>query len=432
MLNFALGPSTGFAESERYKGKAFIPSFVMPAAEKKRIYFDHSATTRVLPEVEQAVAPYFLEMWGNPSSIHTFGREAKAAVENARKQVAAILNADPSEIVFTSGGTESDNLAIKGTAMYKGKSKGHIITTKIEHHAVMEPCEWLKRFGFEVTYLPVSAEGFVDPGEVERAIKNDTVLISVMTANNEIGTIQPVKEIGAIAHAKGIPFHTDAVQSIGKMHIDVKADNIDLLSLSAHKFHGPKGVGALYVRKGTKIEPIIQGGGQERGLRSSTENVPGIVGLGKAAEIARRDMEPTCARMKSLRDKMMKAVPELVPRSYVNGNKTRRLVNNTHFRFDFIEGEGLILQLDFKGIAASTGSACSTGSLEPSHVLLALGLTHEQAHGSLRVTLGRENTEEEVDYFLEVLPGVVSKLREISPFNAERPMGPGQGGSCVQ
>ena len=404
----------------------------MTASELKRIYFDHSATTRVLPEVEEAMRPFFLEKWGNASSIHSFGREARAAIEQARKQVASLLNADPAEVVFTSGGTESDNLAIKGVAMYKGKMKGHLITTKVEHHAVSEPCEWLKRFGFEVTYLPVSSEGFVDPSEVERAIRNDTILISVMMANNEIGTIQPVREIGMIAHEKGIPFHTDAVQSIGKMHVDVKAENVDLLSLSAHKFHGPKGIGALFVKKGTKIEPIIQGGGQERGLRSSTENVPGIVGLGKAAEIAKRDLEHTCARMKSLRDKMIKQVPELVPRAYVNGNKTRRLVNNAHFRFDFIEGEGLILQLDMKGIAASTGSACSTGSLEPSHVLLALGLTHEQAHGSLRVTLGRENTEEEVDYLLEVLPGVVSKLRAISPFSAERPMGPGEGGSCVQ
>ena len=398
----------------------------------KRIYFDHSATTRVLPEVEEAMRPFFLEKWGNASSIHSFGREARAASEQARKQVANLLNADPTEIVFTSGGTESDNLAIKGVALYKGKMKGHLITTKVEHHAVSEPCEWLKRFGFEVTYLPVSSEGFVDPGEVERAIRNDTILISVMMANNEIGTIQPVREIGMIAHEKGIPFHTDAVQSIGKMHVDVKAENIDLLSLSAHKFHGPKGIGALFVKKGTKIEPIIQGGGQERGLRSSTENVPGIVGLGQAAEIAKRDLEHTCARMKSLRDKMIKQIPELVPRAYLNGNKTRRLVNNAHFRFDFIEGEGLILQLDMKGIAASTGSACSTGSLEPSHVLLAMGLTHEQAHGSLRVTLGRENTEEEVDYLLEVLPGVVSKLRAISPFSAERPMGPGEGGNCVQ
>lgn len=404
----------------------------MTASPKKRIYFDHSATTRVLPEVEEAMLPFLTEKWGNPSSLHSFGREAKVAVEESRKSLAKLLNCDPTEIIFTSGGTEADNLAIKGVAMYKGKTKGHIITTKVEHHAVLEPCEWLRRLGFEVTVLPVSPEGLVDAGEVERAIRNDTVLISVMMANNEIGTIQPYKEIGSIAKDRNIPFHTDAVQAIGKLPIDVKADNIDLLSLSGHKFHGPKGIGALFVRKGTKIEPIIHGGGQERGLRSSTENVPGIVGIGKAAELAKRDLEPTSQRMKTLRDKMIKSVPELVPRSYVNGHKTRRLVNNAHFRFDFIEGEGLILQLDFKGIAASTGSACSTGALEPSHVLLALGLTHEQAHGSLRVTLGRENTEEEVDYFLDVLPGVVSKLREISPFNEKRPMSPGEGGSCVQ
>ena len=376
--------------------------------------------------------PFLTEKWGNPSSLHSFGREAKVAVEESRKSLARLLNCDPTEIIFTSGGTESDNLAIKGVAMYKGKTKGHIISTRIEHHAVLEPCGWLKRFGFEVTFLPASPEGLVDAGEVERAIRNDTVLISVMMANNEIGTIQPYKEIGSIARDRNIPFHTDAVQAIGKMPLDVKADNIDLLSLSGHKFHGPKGIGALYVRKGTKIEPVIHGGGQERGLRSSTENVPGIVGIGKAAELARRDLESTSQKMKSLRDKMIKSVPEIVPRSYVNGHKTRRLVNNAHFRFDFIEGEGLILQLDFKGIAASTGSACSTGALEPSHVLLAMGLTHEQAHGSLRVTLGRENTEEEVDYLLEVLPGVVSKLREISPFNEKRPMTSGEGGSCVQ
>ncbi|OGS44267.1 MAG: cysteine desulfurase NifS [Euryarchaeota archaeon RBG_13_57_23] len=404
----------------------------MTAGIKKRIYFDHSATTRVLPEVEEAMVPFLTEKWGNPSSLHAFGREAKIAVEESRKNLAMLLNCDPTEIIFTSGGTESDNLAIKGVAMYKGKMKGHIITTKMEHHAVLEPCEWLKRFGFDVTILPVSQDGLIDAGEVERAIKNDTILISIMMANNEIGTIQPYKEIGSIARDRNIPFHTDAVQAIGKIPLDVKADNIDLLSLSGHKFHGPKGIGALYVRKGTKIEPIIQGGGQERGLRSSTENVSGIVGIGKAAELARRDLEHTSQRMKVLRDRIIKSVPELVPRSYVNGHKTRRLVNNAHFRFDFIEGEGLILQLDFKGIAASTGSACSTGALEPSHVLLAMGLTHEQAHGSLRVTLGRENTEEEVDYLLEVLPGVVSKLREISPFNEKRPMSPGEGGSCVQ
>jgi len=404
----------------------------MTASPAKRVYFDHSATTRVLPEVLDAMTPFFLDKYGNSSSIHTFGREAKVALEDSRKHVANLINADPAEIIFTSGGTESDNLAVKGVAMYKGKMKGHIITTTVEHHAILEPCEFLKRFGFEVTYIPVSSEGLVDPAEIEQTIRNDTVLISVMMANNEIGTIQPVREIGRIAQSRSIPFHTDAVQAIGKLPIDVKTDNIDLLSLSAHKFHGPKGVGVLYVRKGTKIEPIIQGGGQERGLRSSTVNVAGAVGLGKAAEMARRDLEPTTERMKKLRDKMIKAVPELVHKSYVNGHKTKRLVNNAHFRFDFIEGEGLILQLDFKGIAASTGSACSTGSLEPSHVLLALGLTHQQAHGSLRITLGRENTEEEVDYLLEVLPGVVSKLREISPFNESRPMGPGEGGSCVQ
>ncbi|MBU0685983.1 MAG: cysteine desulfurase NifS [Candidatus Thermoplasmatota archaeon] len=398
----------------------------------RRVYFDHSATTGVLPEVFDAMMPFFLDKFGNSSSIHSFGREAKTALEDSRKHVANLLNADPTEIIFTSGGTESDNLAVKGVAMYKGKMKGHIITTKVEHHAILESCEFLKRFGFEVTHIPVSSEGLVDPAEIERAIRNDTVLISVMMANNEIGTIQPIREIGRIAQSKSIPFHTDAVQAIGKLPIDVKADNIDLLSLSAHKFHGPKGVGALYVRKGTKVEPILQGGGQERGLRSSTVNVAGAVGLGKAAEMAKRDLEPTAEKMKRLRDKMLRAVPELIPKSYVNGHKTKRLVNNAHFRFDFIEGEGLILQLDFKGIAASTGSACSTGSLEPSHVLLALGLTYQQAHGSLRITLGRENTEEEVDYLLEVLPGVVSKLREISPFSESRPMGPGEGGTCVQ
>ena len=376
--------------------------------------------------------PYFLEMYGNSSSIHSFGREAKKALEAARESVAAIINADASEIVFTSGGTESDNLAVMGVSMYKGNSRGHIITTKIEHHAVLEACEHLKRYGFETTYIPASSDGLVDPGEVERAIRNDTVLISVMTANNEIGTIQPIREIGKIASSHSIPFHTDAVQAVGKLPIDVKANNVDLLSLTAHKFHGPKGVGALYVKKGTKIEPIIHGGGQERGLRSSTVNVAGAVGLGKASDIAKRDLDGACQRMASLRDKMLRTVPETVPHSYVNGHPKKRLVNNAHFRFDYIEGEGLVLGLDFQGIATSTGSACSTGSLEPSHVLLALGLTHEQAHGSLRVTLGRENTEEEVGYFLEVLPGVVSKLRSISPFSADRPMGAGEGGSCVQ
>lgn len=404
----------------------------MKGRERRRIYFDHSATTAVLPEVADAVRPYLVDKYGNPSSLHSFGREARAAVDRARASVAATLKCDPSEVFFTSSGTEADNLAVTGVSTYKGRSKGHIITSSVEHHAVLEPCEHLKRRGFDLTLLPVSKDGMVDPGDVERSIRKDTVLISVMMANNEIGTIQPYREIGKIASSMGIPFHTDAVQAIGKLPIDVKADNIDLLSLSAHKFHGPKGVGALYVRKGTEIDPIIRGGGQERGLRSSTENVPGIVGLGVAAEITRRDQESTCDRMRALRDKMIKAVPETIARAYLNGHPTKRLVNNAHFRFDFIEGEGLILQLDLKGIAASTGSACSTGSPDPSPVLLALGLSHEQAHGSLRLTLGRDNTEEEVEYLLEVLPGVVARLREISPFNESSQSVRGEGGSCVQ
>lgn len=403
----------------------------MTASPMRRVYFDHSATSRVLPEVFEAMAPFYTERFGNASSLHSFGRETRASMEHARKHLAALINAEPSEMVFTSGGTEADNLAIKGAAAYKGRTRGHILTTCIEHHAVLESCAFLKRAGFEVTELPVSREGIVDVGEVERALRDDTVLVSVMAANNEIGTIQPIREVGALAQSRGIPFHTDAVQAVGKMAIDVRRDNIDLLALSAHKFHGPKGVGALYVRKGTKVEAQIHGGGHERGLRSSTENVPGIVGLGKAAEIAKRDFESTTEAMRGMRDRIIDEVPGLVPRAYLNGHRTQRLVNNANFRFDFIEGEALMLQLDIRGIAVSTGSACSTGSLEPSHVLMALGLTHEQAHGNMRLTLGRENTYEDVDRFLAVLPGIVSRLREISPFNEARSAG-GEGGSCVQ
>lgn len=374
------------------------------------------------------MAPYASEKYGNASSIHSFGREARMAVDNSRTQVAALIGADPSEVVFTSSGTESDNLAIKGTALHKSRGKGHLITTDIEHSAVLEPCAYLKSKGFEVTRLPVSKDGFVDLRDVEAAIRDDTILVSIMTANSEIGTIQPVREIGRIAHAKGALFHTDAVQAAGKMSIDVDRDNIDLLSLSSHKFHGPKGIGALYVRKGTKVEPLLHGGGHERKLRSSTENVPGIVGFGKAAEVAQRDMSTTTEKMRQMRDRIIKTVPETISNAYLNGHPTNRLVNNAHLRFDFIEGEGLVLHLDMLGIAASTGSACSTGSLEPSPVLLALGLTHEQAHGSLRITLGRENNDEEVGYFLEVLPGIVSKLREISPLSKGPMCNPG--GEC--
>lgn len=404
----------------------------MPVRPSKRIYFDHGATTPVLPEVLEAILPYVTERYGNASSIHSFGREARMAVDEARTRVAAMVGADPAEIVFTSGGTESDNLAVKGVALHRTRGKGHIITSAIEHHAVLAPCEFLESMGFDITVLPVSSDGFVDPAEVENAIREDTVLVSVMMANSEIGTVQSTREIGKVAHDKGILFHTDAVQAAGKLPIDVRRDNIDLLSLSSHKIHGPKGVGALYVKRGTAIEPLLHGGGHERGLRSSTENVPGIVGFGKAAEIALRDMEETTSRMRELRDVIIKTVPETVPNSYLNGHPTKRLANNVHLRFDFIEGEGLVLHLDMMGIAASTGSACSTGSLEPSPVLLALGLRHEQAHGSLRVTLGRENNHEEVSYFLQVLPGIVAKLREISPFGKDVSAGNREGGSCVQ
>jgi len=403
----------------------------MTNGPKRWVYMDHSATSPMLPEVLEAMSPFFTERFGNASSIHSYGRASKASVELARKHVSALIGAQAEEMVFTSGGTESDNLAIKGVAMHRNRRQGHLITTKIEHHAVLESCQFLAERGFEVTQLPVSAEGIVDPGEVERAIKEDTVLISVMTANNEIGTVQPIDEIGKIAHDHGALLHTDAVQAVGRLSIDVKRDNIDLLSLSGHKFNGPKGVGALFIRKGLEVDPILHGGGHERGRRSSTENVPGIVGLGKAAEIAKRDFVKVNETMKMLRDRIIEEIPEAVPRSYLNGHRTKRLVNNAHFRFDFIEGEALVLQLDLRGIAASTGSACSTGSVEPSHVLLALGISPEQAHGSLRLTLGRENTNEDVDYLLEVLPEVVSRLRQISPYGHESSSEAG-GGDSVQ
>ena len=409
-----------------------ITRTAMSHGPSKRIYFDHGATTPMLPEVVEAMQPFFTERCGNASSIHSYGREARRAVDEARTKVAKLIGADTSEIVFTSSGTEADNLAVKGSALSQGRSGGHLITTTMEHPAILEPCACLERGGFEVTTLPITADGFVEPESVEEAIRQDTVLISVMMANSEVGTIQPIKEIGAIARAQGITFHTDAVQAVGKIPVDVSKDNVDLLSLSSHKLHGPKGVGVLYVKDGTPIEPILHGGGHEGGLRSSTENVPGIVGLGKAAEMAANDMNDSAERMRMLRDHMVETVLGTVPDSHLNGHPTRRLPGNAHFRFDFIEGEGLVLRLDMLGIATSTGSACSTGSLDPSHVLLAMGLKHEQAHGSLRITLGRENTHEEVRYFLEVLPGVVSELRKISPFSNNRLMTDGKGDRCVQ
>lgn len=386
----------------------------------------------MLPEVVEAMSPYFSDRCGNASSIHSFGREAKRAVDEGRERLARLLNADPSEIVFTSGGTESDNLAIKGTAMHGRRSGGHIITSVMEHPAVHEPCAHLEGLGFEVTRVPVSKDALVDAGAVRDAIRDDTFLISIMMANSEVGTIQPIQEIGRIAKDRDILFHTDAVQAVGKIPIDLKKLDVDLLSISSHKLYGPKGIGALFVRDGTEIDPILHGGGHEGGIRSSTENVPGIVGFGKAAEIAGRDMAEVSEKMRGLRDTMVEGVLAKIPNSYLNGHPTQRLDGNAHFRFDFIEGEGLVLGLDMLGIATSTGSACSTGSLEPSHVLLAMGLRHEQAHGSLRVTLGRENNHEEAGYFVEVLPGVVSKLREISPFNGDRPLGTDSGEACVQ
>lgn len=388
----------------------------------KRIYFDHSATTPVDSEVAALMMEYMTEKFGNPSSIHSFGREVKKAVDEARQQVASLLNADPSEIFFTSGGTEADNLALKGVAFANRKKGNHIITTCIEHHAILHTCEYLEKNGFKVTYLPVDENAMVRIEDLKKAITEDTILISVMFANNEVGTIQPIKEIGQIAHEKGIYFHTDAVQAAGNYPIDVKEYNIDLLTLSAHKFHGPKGIGALYVRRGVRINAVQHGGGQERSLRAGTENVPGIVGLGKAAEIAKRDMPKKLTHITALRDKLIKGIMEKIPDIKLNGHPTQRMPGSVNFSFLYVEGESLLLNLDLKGIAASSGSACTSGSLDPSHVLLAMGLTHEVAHGSLRITLGRANTEDDIEYCLTVLPEIVERLRSMSPLNAAAKM----------
>ncbi len=377
------------------------------------IYMDHSATTPVDPAVTEAMLPYFTEKYGNPSSLYTIGRQARKAIEESRQKVADIIGAKKEEIIFTGGGTESDNLAIKGTA-YKNRKKGdHIITSSIEHHAVLHTCKYLEIQGFKVTYLPVSREGLVNPADVERAITPKTTLITIMHANNEIGTIQPIEEIGKIAQEKSIPFHTDAVQTAGKIPINVDSLNVNLLSMSAHKLYGPKGIGALYIRKGAFVEPLLHGGGHERNIRSGTENVPGIVGFGKAAELARERL-PEEAKLAELQHRLIKGILE-IKESYLNGHPAKRLPNNANFRFSYIEGESMILNLDMKGVAASTGSACSSTSLEPSHVLLAIGLKPEEAHGSLRLTLGRGNTKEDVDYVVSILPEIVNKLRMISP-----------------
>lgn len=382
----------------------------------KRIYMDHASTTPMAPEVIEAMNAAFVEIFGNASSLHQPGLSARAALEEARERVAGLIGAEAGEVYFTSGGTESDNLAIRGAALANRDRGRHIITTTIEHPAVLEPCKALEKEGFEVTYLPVTREGLVEVEALEAAIREDTILISIMHANNEIGTIQPIAEAGEIARSRGIVFHTDAVQTVGKIPAKVDDLGVDLLSISSHKLHGPKGVGALYIRKKTPIEPIIFGGGHERGMRSGTENVPGIIGLAAASELAGRNLEEEMVRISGMRDRLADYVLERVEDTWVNGSRTKRLPNNLNLGFSFIEGEALLLRLDAKGIAVSTGSACSSKKTVASHVLTAIGLRPQEAHGSLRVTLGRENTDEEVDRVGEAIVEVAESLRAMSPF----------------
>ena len=381
----------------------------------KMIYMDHSATTPVKKEVLDEMLPYFSEYYGNPSSIYQLSNQSKIAIDTARQRVAKALGAKKTEIYFTGGGSESDNWAIKGVAFKNFDEGNHIITTKIEHHAVLHTCEYLETKGFEVTYLEVDEYGMINLEDLENAIKDTTILISIMFANNEIGTIQPIKEIGAIAKKHGVLFHTDAVQAVGSVEIDVKDMNIDLLSLSAHKLYGPKGVGALYIRQGIKIDPLITGGAQERNKRAGTENIAGIVGLGKAIELAYDNLNENNSKLISLRERLIKNIYEKIDYVRLNGHPSERLPGNVNFCFQFIEGEALLLSLDMMGIAGSSGSACTSGSLDPSHVLLAIGLPHEIAHGSLRLSLGTANTEEEVDYVADSLVGIVDRLRKMSP-----------------
>lgn len=385
----------------------------------KRIYVDNAATTAIAPEVLEEMLPYFSENFGNPSSIYGEGRTAKMALDKAREQVAAAIGAEPKEIYFTGSGSEADNWAIRSAAMTLKDKGNHIITSQVEHHAVLHTCQDLEKQGFEVTYLPVDKYGMVSAEAVKNAITDKTILITIMFANNEIGTIMPIEEIGAVAKEKGVLFHTDAVQAIGMVPIDVKKMNIDMLSLTGHKFHGPKGSGALYVRKGVKLASFITGGAQERMKRAGTENVPGIVGLGKAIELATADIEAKQKKLSALRDAYIKKVLEMVPYSRLNGHPEKRLAGNANISFEFIEGEGMLLLLDMKGISASSGSACTSGSLDPSHVLLAIGLKHEEAHGSLRVTFGEDNTMDEAMYIAESLKEIIEKLRMMSPLYEE-------------
>lgn len=387
---------------------------------ERKVYLDNAATTMVRPEVVQTMNEYYTELYGNPSSIYDFGQKAKKALAGARETVAGLINAHADEIYFTGCGSESDNWAIKGVAdKYSSKGK-HIITSRIEHHAILHTCEYLEKKGFEVTYLEVDEYGMISLDDLKDAIREDTILISIMFANNEIGTIEPIREIGAIARENKIFFHTDAVQAFGHVPIDVEEMNIDMLSASAHKIHGPKGVGMLYIRKGIRPENLIHGGAQERKMRAGTENVPGIMGFAKAVEIAGETMEESIEKTRALRDRLMKLIPERIENAKLNGHPTSRLPGNVNFSFEFIEGESLLLYLDMDGISGSSGSACTSGALDPSHVLMAIGLPHEIAHGSLRLSLSDFNTEEEVDYTVEKLVGVVDRLRQMSPLYTGR------------
>lgn len=383
--------------------------------EKQIIYLDNAATTKMAPEVFDAMLPFFSEVYGNPSSIYSLAGESKKAVMDARTQIAQTLGAQANEIYFTAGGTEADNWAIKGVAEAYAKKGKHIITTKIEHHAVLHTCQWLEQQGFAVTYLDVDANGIVDVRQLEQAIREDTILISVMFANNEIGSIQPIAEIGAIARQHGIIFHTDAVQAYGQLPIQVEEMHIDLLSASGHKCNGPKGIGFLYMKSGIKTRALIHGGAQERSRRAGTENVPGIVGLASAARRAMRIMEEKTKKEQMLRDYLAEKILERIPYCRLNGDTKKRLPNNVNISFSFIEGESLLIMLDMEGICASSGSACTSGSLDPSHVLLAIGLPHEQAHGSLRMTLSEENTIEQMDRTVEAIERIVKRLRDMSP-----------------
>jgi cysteine desulfurase len=387
----------------------------------RRVYLDHSATTPVDPEVAELIMTYYTSKFGNPSSIHAFGREAKKGLEDARQQIATLIGAQPEEIVFTSGGTEADNMALIGAALANQKKGNHIITSAVEHHAILDTCKYLEKQGFKLTILPVDEDGLLSVEAVEKALTPETILVSIMHANNEVGTIQPIEEIGKLLQGKGIIFHVDAVQSLGKIPVNVNDLGVNLLTASSHKIYGPKGVGCLYIRKGTRIQSLVHGGSQERKRRSGTENLPGIVGFGKACELAGQRMEADSAMIADLRDRLMKGIFDKIDHVKLNGHPTKRVPTNLNVSFEFIEGESLLLSLDMKGIAGSSGSACTSGSLDPSHVLLSMGICHEIAHGSLRLTLGRENTVEDVDYVLEVLPEIVTRLRAMSPlYDRER------------